>query len=231
MDLAERLGVSVGTGMRKYKADRAGRVKHECLTLAERGELKATLIVDGAASPLGMKADFAARNIETSMTLNAPENMNARPALSWLRRQLDSCTAKHPEFWDKHGRGMHVDVSVKYRSGAVRIPVRDLDDAKERLADSIITKFDVVHVAHLGKGFEERRKLPTVLEAIPSDFYEAVGQQLRPWQKPAPRVRAEKTPAAEASQSAPQEDAGDNQPENDDGLSLPACAVEIDLRP
>jgi hypothetical protein len=55
-----------------------------------------------------------------------------------------------------------------------------------------LQSFDLLYVKDLGSRFANRRNFITELESAVSEFYREVGEHVRVWQAPAPRVREEK---------------------------------------
>jgi hypothetical protein len=62
--------------------------------------------------------------------------------------------------------------------------------------------FEVVWLADLGRRFEQRKTFIDELERAVPAFYETVGQHLRPWQPPAPKIAEERMQPADVSPAA-----------------------------
>ena len=54
-------------------------------------------------------------------------------------------------------------------------------------------RFEICMIRQLGKRFGQPKNFIGELEHLVSDFYEAVGQYLRAYQSPAPRVRKDRS--------------------------------------
>ena len=56
-----------------------------------------------------------------------------------------------------------------------------------------VTSFDVLLVRDMGARFGQRRNFIVDLEKAVPEFYERIGQHLRSWQAPAPKVPEDKS--------------------------------------
>ena len=82
------------------------------------------------------------------------------------------------------------DISLKFVSKPLRVPINDIEDAHEKLYGREIKNFNVIYVNYLGKKFESRKLFVTNLESGLINFYETIVQHLKNWEKPAPKLKS-----------------------------------------
>jgi hypothetical protein len=172
---------------RAHAADPGARLKATMATLAKDHCLESTLVVPDAAAPIDLCADLQKRSVSVSMKLRAPaERKSTKARVTWLLRQVQRA----------EGSNIHVRIFWPGRAGQTQHPLATLRSdptlagaGREGLQ---ALSFEVVLVKDLGARFGQRRNFISELEAAVPDFYEQVGQHLKAWQPPAPRLREEK---------------------------------------
>ncbi len=171
----------------------SGRLDEIVKMLAVSGELASTLRVPDAVGDLQIRADLRARQISTSVKLDAPGDRRPKARITWLLRQLDDA----PD---------DLKIEVTYPSARGTIPAT-LAQAKEDPARLLYEpdpkrdprSFTLTYSRPMGqkRGHAEGSFVrETSSQAVA--FYRDLVQNLKPWQAPAPKIReAEVAPEAE----------------------------------
>jgi hypothetical protein len=186
--LSRELGLLVRSGQNKFKKDLTARIKYEKKQLITNKSLNSILQIDGATSTINVKPIFDKKNIEMSVTLNAPQDRRLRPQITWLRNQLKACNKKNPELFTTIEKELMVDINIKFTSKPVRIPFSNLEDAYEKLGNKEIKSFSIIQVKNLGKKFESRKLFVKIIEAMLIQFYQIILQHLKKWERPVPKI-------------------------------------------
>lgn len=190
--LSRQLGVDVQIKIPRAQAlDPTGRQKADLVRLAEERTMTTTLAVPGAAAPIEICADLQRRSLMVSMRLRAPEDRQSTKArLNWLVRQLNKADA----------HGIHIRLYWPGRTAHTQHSLATLreepDAASHDRPGSVAYSFEVVLAKDLAGKFAQRRNFIGELEQTVAEFYERVGQHLRPWVAPAPRLKEEKAEPA-----------------------------------
>ncbi|MDE0334652.1 MAG: hypothetical protein OXI64_06805 [Defluviicoccus sp.] len=183
--LSRRIGqqVSIRRLSRKHQADPALRLRDACDTLIASNELRSSFTIPNAASDLELTADVQRRTISCSMKLNVPlDRQRARARINWLRRQLRDVDGENIQvraFWPKRAMATQASLSD------VKADSRCLE--KDR-SDMTPIGFEVVMIRDIAGRFSGRRTFIEDLEKLVPEFYEEVGQHLRPWTPPPPSI-------------------------------------------
>ncbi len=208
--LSRQLGLDVNIKTtRAHALDHSAREKSDLQTLSTEARLETTLNVPFAASPVEICADLQTKSVVVFMRLKAPEDRKSTKArTNWVLRQLQNAAPENlhiRHYWP--GRGPFVQYSLA--------ELRDNSGlAQEERPKSVVSSFEVVMACDLGARFAKRKNFINELEKIVPEFYEQVGQNLKAWQPPAPRLKENKAEAenvstqalAEAAESASFED-------------------------
>ncbi len=201
--LSRQLGVEVDLRVpRSLKDDPAARQKADLEVLALSKRLEAVFDVPSAASPIELIADLAKKSISVSMKLRAPiEKKSAKGRTSWLLRQLAKA---EPE-------GIHVRFGSPGRTMSTQHSLKALKENSEIVSkdrgDQAPHTFEVLLVKDLGSRFSQRKNFISDLEKLVPDFYNQIGQHLRAWQAPAPKLSDEKASAEAVAPEALREEA------------------------
>src|SRR3990172_1262941 len=129
------------------------------------------------------------------MCINAPSDRKSTKArLNWLMRQLQKSKADH----------IHVRLIWPGRGQNSQYPLATLRDTPE-IADQpgrIASSFEVVYARDMAGKFAQRRNFIVELERAIPDFYEQVGQHLKAWQPPAPKLKEDRSEPQSVSTEA-----------------------------
>ena len=203
--LSRQIGVEVQSKLpRAHASDQAVRAKVDAAQLAEAQCLTATLVVPDAAAPIELSVDIGKRTICASMMLRAPSDKQSTKArLNWLLRQLQN--APDTDIYVRlhwPGRGAHTQHALE--------ELRENPDiASEANRDKQPHSFEVCLVRQLAGRFAQRKNFIADLEHLAPAFYETVGQHLRAYQLPAPRIREDRSDPDTVTREGLQRDAED----------------------
>ncbi|WP_163558014.1 hypothetical protein [Halomonas sp. NO4] len=168
---------------RAHRTDPVKRLKDDCEVLAKDKVLCCCLEVPDAAADLEVTADLTKRTIVCSMRLTAPQDKKRSTArANWLARQLPKA---EPE-------GMFVKAIRPGRAEETQATLtKVLEDAA--VLDSSVTAvvpsaFEVFYMADLAHRFAGNKVFIEELEKAVPHFYEQVGQRLRAWVAPPPKL-------------------------------------------
>jgi hypothetical protein len=186
--LSRQLGRDVSVRVsRAHAADPSARQKADLNFLADAQSLSAGLVVPDAAAPIDILADFRKRAVTLSMHLAAPaERQSTKARLNWLLRQIQKSDPSN----------VYIRLNWRGRAQPTLHSLSTLrespDIASAEREELAVTSFHVLLVRDLGGRFAQRRNFVSELATAVPAFYEQVGQHLRAWQAPAPKVREEK---------------------------------------
>jgi hypothetical protein len=182
---------------RAATADPAARFQEDVNSLCREQCLRTVLAVPEAAAPIEVRIDLQRRSIMVSIKLRAPEDrVSSRARLSWLLRQI-------PEAADQqvHVRCLWPTTSpmTQHRLGELRADPDRIQEGKGKLA---VRAFEILWLADLGRKFEQRRTFIEELQRAVPAFYKSVGEHLRAWQPPPPKIPQERSQVADVSPAA-----------------------------
>ncbi len=187
---------------RRESANPVQRLRNDITRLVQDSALSCALEIPDAASPLNVLADLRSRCVVVSMRLSAPgDRKSSKARINWLLRQLgksDPAGVFLRAIWP--GRAEATQASL----ADLRNAIDPLESANKSLTP---TSFEVLGIKDLGGRFGGRRTFIEEIEEIVPAFYENVGQHLRQWQPPAPKIKPELT-AADLESSADTDHAG-----------------------
>lgn len=182
--LSRQVNVKVEVKLsQSHRLNPAAREKEDIASLVRNHILSTKLEVQEAAALIDVVVDTKRRTISASMMLIAPSNRKTTASrLSWLLQQLRKSSDQ--------------DIHIKlYWPGRKPYTQHALGELKEnsRIAwedskDRHVIRFEICMIRQLTKRFGQRKKFIDELENLVSDFYETVGQRLRAYQAPAPKI-------------------------------------------
>jgi hypothetical protein len=168
----------------KERKDPDTRIELMKNTFINTGELKSSLYVPGAASPISVEADLTCRSVTVSMWLDAPKDKKrASATVTWLLRQLTK-TEDESILIVAKWLGRIPDSCAEL--GLIRT---DADVLIGNRNGAIPRAFEIKTVSDLGGKFTQRRNfVPEVISRV-TNFYNSVGQHIVPWQAPPPKPK------------------------------------------
>jgi hypothetical protein len=154
--------------------------------------------IPNAAGKLKISADFSRRALDFSMMVSSPKDKSyATACINWLLRQIKSDV---PE--------LSMRANWPGRTPATMARVSELREDPTRLVaksnQSLPTNLEVVRVVDLAGKFQQKRKFVEIAESEMVRFYEDVGQYLKNWVPPPPKVK--KAPVTEGSEEMGREE-------------------------
>ncbi|CAN0564938.1 unnamed protein product, partial [Ectocarpus sp. 12 AP-2014] len=186
--LSRQLGTFIHEKMKRTAwSDAKVKFEDDVKTLIERQALSVVLDIPDAVSPLSVLVDFKRRTVLNSMYLKAPtDKVSNRARLNWLLRQI-------PEEVDPE---IHLRMYWPGTSVDTQLPLSDLRSDPDRIGEEkgkmTVIGFDVIMPIDLGNRFSQTRTIIQELEAAVPKFYQTVGQHLKEWQPPAPKLSQER---------------------------------------
>ncbi len=215
LNLSQELGVVVRARHPRGRRP-ADRVKEASRSFAENATLKGTVAVPGAVGPIELVVDLKAKQLTTSLPLDAPgEGKKPLTKITWLLRQLQDA----PD-------GLRVDVRFPNRKIGTAALLRDcredparllLDDDPKCQPRSFLLAFTRPIKAKSGSGpgsFVEEVRSHT------ADFYRDIVQDLKPPPPSTPKLPDADEPEPPPSTSATQDPATEAQVRREHGLGL-----------
>jgi hypothetical protein len=183
---------------RIHRDNPAARIATLADSLIRDGVLEGVLRIPNTAGDIAITADLRAQQLCASLSFGAPADRGARARVTWLAKQLkDSPGSVAIEAFAKNARHP-VTASLE----TVREDHNCLLDEEHREPVRFhITLRAPMGTARRGGGKRSSGFVNTVLDLITS-FYEAVVQDISPWQPPAPKMKRVE-PAAEAEPPSP----------------------------
>ncbi len=209
--LTRALGARVRLKLsRDHEKSAATRLRSDCASLIEGHCLKVEIEVQDAAAPLTIVADLQRRALIYSMRIQAPKDKKkATGRTNWLLRQLKNSTAD----------GILINACWPRRSAKTQVTLEGLKEDPKRIEQGMSglapTAFEVVMIRDLSGRFSGRKTFVETLEAMVPEFYRRVGQRLRAWVPPPPRL----DPPALASQPPDLPEASDQDSTAEPGTS------------
>ena len=187
--LSRELGLLVKSGKAKFKNNLSDRDKFERKELISSCTLSSTLSVEGAASTIDIVAHFDRKNVSMSCSLTPPADKKTRGQISWLRNQLKQSEKKNSELFEAMLPELMIEINLKFVKEPLRIPFKELDDAVDQIAAREIKSFGILYLKYLGRKFESRKGVVSIIETMLLTYYQGIVQHLKKWEKPAPQIK------------------------------------------
>lgn len=178
-------------------ADPETRFQSDAESIVRDQTLAVSYDIPGAAAPLDVKIDLRGRSVLVAMRLRAPDDrVNNKARLNWLLRQLPEV-----ENADLHIRCHWPKTSAptQFKLAALRADPGQMEVGKGKMK---VIGFDVILASDLGRRFDQRRNFIDELEKAVPEFYLEVGQHLKAWQAPPPKISEGREEASMVTPSA-----------------------------
>ena len=215
MILSRQLGLDVTIKTKRTHAlDHQAYIKSDLRILSTEAKLQTALNIPNAAALVDVCADLQTKTISVSMRLKAPEDRKTTKArTNWLLRQVQRADPQniHVRFYWP-GRGAFGQYPL--------VEVRNNPDigAKDK-PNAVVTSFEIVLVNEIGARFNKRKNFISELERIVPEFYERMGQNLKAWQAPAPRLKDDNPESVAPAALAEIAEQADFEPEENQDIS------------
>jgi len=184
LEMSVAVGHSVTVPLRReFMQDPQKRLTDDCQSLAVQNNLEAEFEIPNAASRIKFSADFKRRTVSCAMRLKAPEDrVRAKARINWMFNQL-----KHvPD------DNLLIKVTWPFRTpdtfttlGVLRT---NPDAALSDKTTAPPSAFDVIMTRDLMARFKGAQTFVQDTQGFILEFYEKVGQHLREWVAPPPKV-------------------------------------------
>lgn len=200
--LSRQTGVNVSQKLaRAERNDNALRLKRGCDHFVAKQLLETKLVVPGAAREIDLCVDVRGRSIMAAMRLDAPEDRKGSAArINWLIRQLadvEDADVHVRVHWPRVGHTQHKLSEIR----------TDVDIAAKAHPDRVPVALEVCRVWMPQGRFSQVRNFIVDIEDLVSGFYADIGQNLKSWQKPAPKTRADRRLPEDVAPAGLREDA------------------------
>lgn len=182
--LNRRIGKHIAIRLpQKYQSDPDLRLRKDSDLLTTSRELHSTFRVPNAASDLTVTVNLQLRTVSCSMELDAPSDRQRTSArINWLTRQMKNVDGDDViirAFWHRGRKPTQAKLSE----------IRDNPKCLENEGSgSVLKKFEILIVRDLAGRFSRRKTFIEDLEKLVPEFYERIGQHLRPWIPPPPKI-------------------------------------------
>jgi hypothetical protein len=146
------------------------------------------LKIKGAVSDILVSAFFEKRTVEMSITLRPPDDKTLKGQVGWLKKQIDICSKKSADAFQKMENETIIEVAIKNTSKAERFYLSKIDNIPEELKGKELREFKIICLKDFGKSFSNRRKFVEIIEEMLIDYYRGIVQHMKKWEKPAPKI-------------------------------------------
>lgn len=169
---------------RAQEQEAKARQKADAERLSEEGCMTACFDIPDAAAHLDINVSLVTRAIHVGMKLKAPlDRKSGKARINWLLRQVkevDPSRIVVRAHWA--GRTPHTQASLEaVRNNPDIILFEDLSKAPVAL--------EILMATEDGRRFRGRKTFIQTLEEAVPEFYDRIGQNLKAWEPPAPRIR------------------------------------------
>jgi hypothetical protein len=186
---------------RRHTKDPASRVADDVNSIIKNSLLVSEISIPNAASPLVLTADLRRRTLNLAMKLRAPtDRKRASASINWLLRQLKSVEREDlliRAIWPRRLRN-----TTSSLANARNDPSCLIHEGIRELPQS----FEVVRVIDMAGKFSGVKTFVECATIEVPLFYKDVGEQLRAWVAPPPKLKPKATTSevvsSEQSQSA-----------------------------
>ena len=205
LQLAKQTEVPVRVRLKRaHREDPKARLADGIDILCNDGKLVAEYEIPDAVDQLHVVCDARTRTVSASMRLDAPMDRKSTAArVNWLIRQIKANEADGffvRAFWP--GRAKLTQASL----AELRANPSAIQSENRSLAP---TSFEVVYVREAGARFSGPRSFIEEVEIVAPEFYRIVGQNLRSWAAPAPKVKTDTSDDDAVDPEWPEPDAED----------------------
>lgn len=181
--LSRKLGVLV-----KSTSKTKDSLKSDIKRLVKNNYLSATLSIKNAVSDINITSEFERRTVNMSIKIIPPMNKGTVARISWIGRQLENCSKKNPELFQKLYSNVWIEANIKFARKNLKIKLSDIGSLAEIVDGREIQAFHVILINGFGIKFASNKKFIELIEQMILDYYEGVVQHMTSWSRPAPRL-------------------------------------------
>ena len=180
--LSRNLGVFVKSNIENPKA----KLKKDIKRLKEKHYLSTNLKIKGAVSDLKVVVDFSRKTVSMSVRVIPPLNTGSISRISWIKKQLKKC--KDVSILED----LYIEADIKFSSKSIKYSYNDIDQFYDyqniKKTDIIAFDIELIKTAKINSG----KPFVIQTEKMLLEYYNAIVQDLKSWEKPAPKLKTEK---------------------------------------
>ena len=120
--------------------------------------------------------------------LKSLPDKQTRGKLTWIRKQLLRAEKKNPEIFAHLAPNLFVEIYLKFAKDPLRVRFDNLDAAVDDIRSREIKSFSILYHKYLGRKFDSRKGIVTIIEKMLIEYYQGILQHLKRWEKPAPQI-------------------------------------------
>ena len=175
---------------RAHKREPKKRLADDCALLANEKLLRTEIVVPNAAAPMMITVNLESKTITCEMKLDAPMDRKSTQArVNWLIRQIPvGLDGSDSRIWIHAMRRGGSKESAKTLEELRGDPIAINDNSTANIPP---TSFVIRMHSDNPRAFAGKQKFVELLETLVPTFYEQVGQHLKAWVPPAPKVKRE----------------------------------------
>lgn len=181
--LSRKLGVLV-----KSTPKTKNSLKSDIKRLVKENYLSATLSIKNAVSDIQVIPEFERRTVNMSIKIIPPMNKGTVARISWIGRQLDNCSRKNNDLFQRLQPNIWIEANIKFARENLKIKLSDIDQLSEMVKGKEVQAFHVVLINGFGAKFASNKKFIELIEQMVLDYYEGIVQHVTSWSRPAPRL-------------------------------------------
>ena len=187
-DMSLLLSRKLGTLVKMNKENLSTRIEKDIKKLKKTHTLSTKFIVKGAVSDLKILADFDRRTVEMSVYVNAPLDRGVIARITWMKNQLNGISDA------SISDCLFVEADIKYTNNSIKYSLTNIDNFYEHegVKEKDIIGFNI-DLIQTGK-FSQVSGFVNDIEDMLLNYYKQVVQNLRSWEKPAPKLQELKAP-------------------------------------
>ena len=182
-DMALMLSRKLGTLVKSNKEKAITRIEKDQKRLKNSHALTSKMSVKGAVSDIKITADFDRRTIMMSVSVNAPLDRGVIARISWLKNQLNHLQESHLSEY------LFIEADIKYTNNSIKYSHKNIDNFYEHegIKEREIIGFNVDLIK--SAKFSQVSGFVNDIEDMLLDYYKNIVQNLKSWEKPAPKIQ------------------------------------------
>lgn len=182
-DMALMLSRKLGTLVKSNKEKAITRIEKDQKRLKNNHTLTSKMSVKGAVSDIKIIADFDRRTIMMSVYVNAPLDRGVIARISWLKNQLNHLQESNLSEY------LFIEADIKYTNNSIKYSHKNIDSFYEHegIKDRDIIGFNVDLIK--SAKFSQVSGFVNDIEDMLLDYYKNIVQNLKSWEKPAPKIQ------------------------------------------
>lgn len=188
-DMALLLSRKLGTLVKTNKEKVTTRIDKDLKRLKKSHTLTSKLSVKGAVSDIKIIADFDRRTVMMSVYVNAPMDRGVIARISWIKNHLTHLQESNLSEY------LFIDADIKYTNKSIKYSHKNIDSFYEYdgIKSTDIIGFNVDLIKSVK--FAQVSGFVNDIEEMLLTYYKNVVQNLKSWEKPAPKIQELKVEA------------------------------------